>query len=79
MPSVFNSLLFYRATIHQQSDVFAVCHWSQTNFGIQLDPECEIICLWDDSTQFEIGTWESNPSSAVMEFIRAKFMNTTAT
>jgi len=79
MPSAFNSLLFYRASVHQESDVYAVCHWAQTNFAIQLDPYCEVIVLWDHSTQIEIGTWESDPSLTAMEFIRRNFMNSATT
>jgi hypothetical protein len=73
MPSVFEALRFYRESSHQPSDVYAVCHWNQTSFAIQLDPDCEVICLWDRSIQTEIGTWESDPASAALDFIQAHF------
>lgn len=75
LPSAFDALSFYRAAKHQHSDVYAVCRWTQTTFAIQLDPDCEVICLWDGSTHIEIGTWESSPSSAAIDFIRDNFAN----
>jgi hypothetical protein len=68
-PAAFAALRFYRATIYQQGDVYAVCRWGDGEVAIQLDPDCEVICVWDHNTHTEIGAWALNPEAEAVAFI----------
>ena len=73
LPEAHRHLDFYRPTKYQQDDVWAICSWSRKPFVVQLDPDCKVIVLSDGDTQIEIGTWESDPSLADVDFIRNHF------
>lgn len=75
LPRCYQGLKFYRAISHQTEDVFAICESVGHDFGIQLDPDCEVICLWDKSTYIEIGCWSEDEYSESIEFIKANFGN----
>jgi hypothetical protein len=68
-PAAFAALRFYRATIYQQGDVYAVCRWGDGEVAIQLDPDCEVICVWDRGAHVEIGAWAKDPEAAAVAFI----------
>ncbi|ASP37841.1 hypothetical protein CHH28_03750 [Bacterioplanes sanyensis] len=56
-PTVFKKLKFYRSINHQPEDVFAIYEDSSNPFAIQLDPESEHICLWNEHMHVELGYW----------------------
>ena len=74
LPECFAALRCFRADDYQTEDSFAVCEMAHP-FAIQLDPDCEVICLWDSQTHVEIGTWSSNPYAEAFDFIRRHFLN----
>ena len=56
-------------------DVWSVCEIADCSFGVQLDPDIEVICLWDESDWFdEIGTWKSDPIAYAIETIRERYI-----
>ncbi|WP_196161761.1 hypothetical protein [Reinekea sp. G2M2-21] len=73
LPKHFQSLKFYRAKSYQTEDAFAICSGLGHDYGIQLDPDCEVICLWDGSAHIEIGYWSENEYRESIEFIKTHF------
>ncbi|MBD0260090.1 MAG: hypothetical protein ICV83_30595, partial [Cytophagales bacterium] len=59
MPQVFDNLKFYQPVKYQSENVLATYEDALCAFGIQLDPLCEVIVLWNDETRIEIGTWSN--------------------
>lgn len=56
-------------------DVWSVCETEDCSFGVQLDPDIEVICLWDGSGWFdEIGTWKSDPIASAIEKISERYI-----
>ena len=72
MPERFQHLRLFRSETRQTEDSYAVCEAAHP-FAIQLDPLCAVICLWDDDTHTEIGTWWPDPFAKAAEFIRQHF------
>ena len=54
----------------ETDDLWSLCRNSQMEFGLQLDPDLEVICLWNKQEQIEIGTWYENPIEYVIDWIR---------
>ena len=75
MPEVFRSLRFYQSDVHQRGDSYAICEL-KSPFSIQLDPDCEVICLGDHAVHTEIGTWFDDPCQEAIHFIRSHFVDT---
>ncbi|MCE0559426.1 hypothetical protein [Motilimonas sp. E26] len=73
LPLHYQNLKFYRSISNQTEDVFAICEGLGHDYGIQLDPDCEAICLWDDKTHIEIGYWSEDEYIESVEFIKANF------
>ncbi|MCE2596673.1 hypothetical protein K6Y31_17940 [Motilimonas cestriensis] len=73
LPSHFSNLKFYKSKTYQDEDVFAICEGLGHDYGIQLDPDCEVICLWDGNTHIEIGTWSENEYEESILFIKTNF------
>jgi len=73
LPDHFRHLKFFRAISPQTDDVFCVCEGIGHDYGIQLDPDCEVICLWDEETHIEIGYWSDDEYKESIEFIKANF------
>ncbi|MCC3157087.1 hypothetical protein LJ737_07545 [Hymenobacter sp. 15J16-1T3B] len=69
LPSVFNCLRFFRSMMHQTEDVYATYETTEKAFAIQLDPDIEVICLWNDDMQTEIGDWYEEPNAEALKFI----------
>lgn len=69
LPFVFDNLSYYKDVTFQTKDSYAVFREDKTAFGIQLDPICEVIVLWNDHTQVEIGTWSKDEYAEAIEFI----------
>ena len=53
-------------------DVWAVC--SDPEFGVQLDPDLEVICIWDAHWHDEIGTWIDQPMGYAVEIIGQRYL-----
>ena len=66
---VCDRLAFYRSTTHQNNDVYAVCSNKNNSCAIQLDPDTEVICLWNKTVRTEITSWSENPEHEALEFL----------
>lgn len=85
LPNVFKYLKFYKATKSttkyvfgaQLEDSYAIYNDGNILFSIQLEPECEVICLNNWKTQIEIGDWDNNDYyKQAVEFIKNEFLKT---
>jgi len=83
LPNVFNKLKFYRATKStekyvygaQLEDSYAIYNDGKIMFSIQLEPESEVICLYNWETGIEIGDWEQNDYyKQSIDFIKSEFL-----
>lgn len=83
LPSVFKYLKYYKATENtkkhvsgaQLEDSYAIYNDGNILFSIQLDPDCEVICLNNWETHIEIGDWNNNDYyKQSIEFIRTEFL-----
>ncbi len=72
-PKAFTQLRFYRSEQHQTDDSFAICEIGHP-FGIQLDPDIEVIVLGADNLHTEIGAWADNPCEDAIRFIQQHFI-----
>lgn len=73
LPSHYRNLKFYRSKTLQTEDVFAICEGIGHDYGIQLDPDCEVICLWYGETHIEIGDWSDDEYFESIKFINSNF------
>ena len=55
-------------------DIWSFCEIEEHKFGIQLDPDTMVICLWDLEKGYEIGDWETNPEAKALSIIKREFM-----
>jgi len=83
LPNVFKYLKYYKGTKSTEKCVFgaepensyAIYNDGNILFSIQLEPECEVICLNNWKTQIEIGDWDNNDYyKQSIEFIRTQFL-----
>lgn len=72
LPGIFRNLRFYQSNVLQREDSYAVCELDPP-FTIQLDPDCEVIILADQTIHIEIGTWSSDPCQEAIDFMRKHF------
>jgi len=72
LPDCHAALRYFRADCYQTEDSYAVCQIAHP-FAIQLDPDCQVICLWDEQINIEIGIWSMEPYEESFEFIRRHF------
>jgi len=75
LPSLRGSFRFFRDP--ETNDLWSVCEISPRPFGLQLDPDIEVICLWDASYHEEIGYWPpqlSNPVAYAIDKIRERYI-----
>lgn len=56
-------------------DIWAICDSPWGVFGVQLDPDIEVICLWDADGQEEIGTWAEDPVGVALARIREEYLD----
>ena len=73
LPIYYQNLRLYRSISYQVDDVFCICEGLGHDFGIQLDPDCEVICLWDEIIHIEIGNWSNDEYREAIDFIKDKF------
>ena len=82
LPQIFNNLKFYRAVKSTEKcvgnypfieDSYAIYENENVSFEIQLDPESEVIIIFNYDITFEVGTWSENIYSECLEFIKNNF------
>nr|WP_309757463.1 hypothetical protein [Flavobacterium sp.] len=83
LPLIFTHLKFYKATettlIYvlgeaQTSDSYAIFANDNNSFGIQLEPETPVICIWNWENHFEIGDWSENPDVEALNCLMEHFL-----
>ena len=83
LPNVFNKLKFYRAVKSTgkcvgaypfMKDSYAIYESENLEFEIQLDPESEIIIIYNFEKVFEVGTWSEDIYSESISFIKSNFI-----
>ncbi|AXR68328.1 hypothetical protein [Leptospira mayottensis] len=77
IPQIFKKLNFYRN--FRDDDSFAECLNDNLSFVIQLDPDCEVIVLFNGKMQMEFGVWgetkEGEVEDLALDFIKENFLN----
>ena len=73
LPLVLNNLKFFQP-LNQPEDVIAYYKLEGKEFAIQLDPLCEVICLWDNNFSIEITFFVQDYCNKVLEIIKTKFL-----
>jgi hypothetical protein len=77
LPDIFSCLRFFRSVTYQTADVYATYETAEKAFAIQLDPDIEVICLWNnDISHTEIGTWHKEPDTEAFRFIITNLLTT---
>lgn len=74
LPEIFNNLVYCRRVNFQLEDSYAEFKNDQFPFCIQLDPLCEVIVLWNDTKQIEIGYWSENEYVDAINFIKSELL-----
>ena len=57
-PRFFCKLTFFRDVVERSPVSYAFYKDERNSFIIQLDPECDVIILWDDIEHIEFGSWD---------------------
>jgi hypothetical protein len=71
-PELRGKFRFFRDS--DTEDIWSVCETEAYSFGVQLDPDTEVICLWDNGWSDEIGTWVSDPIKFAIETLRNRYL-----
>ena len=74
-PKMLQDTRFFCAQGYPTNDVFAICALPHS-FAVQLDPDCEVICLWNENQWHEIGAWSDDPCTEALKFIDAHLQPT---
>jgi hypothetical protein len=83
LPQIFNNLKFYRATkstekcvgyFPQVENSYAIYDNNIISFGIQLNPESEVLAVFNFDVAFEADYWSENVYFVTMEFIKSNFV-----
>ena len=70
IPGVMSAFRFFRSPISQTEALYAVYENEDLSFAIQLDPNCEVVCLWNlQGVHHEIGTWALEPYAEAIQII----------
>lgn len=72
--AIRNQFRFFREIT--TDDVWAVCEIPRQSFGVQLDPDIECICIWDESSHDEIGTWIDDPVGFAIGVVCERYLTT---
>ena len=70
LPFVLDNIKLYKKVDYQLPDSFSVFDNGKSTFAIQLDPECEVIIIWNKKTQIEFGNWTIDLYNSVFNGIR---------
>ncbi len=73
-PQLRGGFQFFRDP--HSKDVWSYYSGNVREFGLQLDPDIEVICLWDGSESTEIGTWADDPVADAVEWVTKRCINT---
>ncbi len=68
-----NDFQFYQP-INQPEDVIAYYKLGNIEFAVQLDPLCEVICIWNNSISVEINFFVKDYYTKVVEIIKTKIL-----
>jgi hypothetical protein len=68
LPALKGGFHFFRDAA--ANDIWAIFDGHDAGFGVQLDPDIEVICLWNKSQSEEIGSWVDDPIADAIERIR---------
>jgi len=71
-PSLLGQFRFFRDP--DTDDIWSVCQTTLFSFGVQLDPDIQLICIWDAEWHDEIGTWIADPVAFAIEAIRGRYI-----
>ena len=71
-PQLRQSFSYYRNTDGTDA-VWAIFSNEKFEYGVQLDPDTEVICVWDDSWHEEIGSWIPDPVSYTVKLILERY------
>lgn len=74
LPDVFSLMVFFRDITFQPNDSYAVYSFDKISFAIQLDPDCELIVLWNSKIHAEIGRWSKDPFAEGLEIIKSDLL-----
>ena len=74
LPEIFNHLKFFKRKIFQTEDSYALYCNADISFAIQLDPDCEVIVLWNHITRTEIGSLSPNEYDEAIDFIKSDLL-----
>ena len=75
-PHLRDGFQFFRDSSNQSEDIWSFCTTGSREFGLQLDPDIEVICLWDDSGAVEIGTWADDPIADAVAWVTEHCIDT---
>lgn len=69
-PEIYDKITLYRSLGNQQMDSLAYYENGVHSFVVQLEPEGEVIVLWNEEIQTEYGTWEPLDYRNIVEYIQ---------
>ena len=69
-PTLEGALSFFRDVTGQVGDVWCCCNGPAGLFGIQLDPDIEVICVWTEAWAAELGSWCDNAIAEAISAVR---------
>lgn len=68
-----NNFQFYQP-INQPEDLIAYYKLDNIEFAVQLDPLCEVICIWNNSISVEVNFFVKDYYAKVIEIIKTKIL-----
>jgi len=74
LPEVFRHFTFYRCLTSQKVDSYAEYESDKLAFCIQLDPLGEVIVLWNQEKQIEIGFWTKDVYNEAIIYIQIQLL-----
>lgn len=63
---------FYKSSGKQECDAFFVFVSKNCEFVLQLDPECEVVVVWDEIERVEFTSWSDDVVQEVMLYLKNK-------
>jgi len=74
LPEIFSKLIFYRNFTHDDS--FAEFLTNELSFVVQLDPDCQVIVLFNNETTVEFSVYDNKDDETenlALDFIKKTF------
>ncbi len=72
-PSLHGRFRFFRNP--DTEDVWSICEYGTFVFGVQLDPDIEVICIWDAAWFTEIGAWAPDPVEDAIKTVAERYFH----